>query len=327
MDSNVLVSVCCITYNHRNFIRRCLDSLINQNTDFRYEIIVHDDASDDGTQDIVREYAERYPDLVIPVLQEENQFSKGFGKMVSNMLSVASGKYFTYCEGDDQWCDPDKLRLQVEALQSHPECALCVHATDTVDINGEPQDMRLPEINIDHSVISTEEYMRLVLTEGYWTFHLSSFMVSGDLFREYAEYMTYGYPSKFYFVGDLPLFLYFALKGDLYYIDRVMTTYTVESGGFMSRLYKDSQFAMRVHQGYVDGLTAFDEFSHYRFHDDVCAALVMRRFEIDRISRRYDRIVQHPEYRKLVRKRGILKAIAFNVLGYTMLIFRKRERR
>lgn len=327
MDSNVLVTVCCITYNHRNYIRRCLDSLINQNTDFRYEIIVHDDASDDGTQDIIREYAQRYPDLVIPILQEENQFSKGFGKIVDNMLTVASGKYFTYCEGDDQWCDPDKLSLQVEALQAHPECALCVHSTDTVDINGEPQTVHFPEIDIDHSVISTEEYVRYVLTEGNWMFHLSCFMVSSELFREYANYMTIGFPSKFYFVGDLPLYLYFALKGDLYFINRVMSIYTMDSGGFMSRLNKDPQFAMRVHQGYVDGLTAFDDFSQYRFHDDVCAALVMRRFEIDRISRRFDRIVQHPEYKELVRNRGIVRAIAYKIVGYTMLLFRKRERR
>ena len=327
MDSNVLVSVICITYNHRNFIRRCLDSLVSQNTDFRYEIIVHDDASTDGTREIVREYAGRYPGLVIPLLQEENQFSKGISFIESFIVPVASGKYFVECEGDDYWCDPDKLRLQVEALEAHPECSVCVHATDTVDVGGRPLPMHFPEIALDHPVITTEEYMQYVLSDGNWLFHLSCFMVSGDLFREYSQFAATGYPSLFFKVGDLPMYLYFAVKGSLYFIDRVMSVYRMESGGFMSRLAKEPAFALQVHQGYIDGLEGFDEFTGYRFHDHVSAALVQRRFEVDRISRRFDRIVRCPEYRPLVLKRGLFKAAAFYILGCLMLPFSKDERR
>lgn len=79
------VSICCITYNHRNYIRRCLDNLVNQAADFEYEIVAHDDASTDETQDIVRKYAEKHPDLIVPAPETESQYSKGMGALASAM--------------------------------------------------------------------------------------------------------------------------------------------------------------------------------------------------------------------------------------------------
>jgi len=325
MHSDVLVTVICITFNHKNYIRRCLDSLVSQKTDFRYEIIVHDDASTDGTREIIQEYAQRYPNLIIPVLQEENRYSKGIDFIKEYVLPLASGKYFVECEGDDCWCDPDKIRLQVEAMEAHPRCSVCVHDTNVVDKDGNPRPMHFPDIPIDHPVISTEEFMELHLNQKHWLFHLSSYMVSEELFREYMDFKRTGFPSLFYKVGDLPLYLYFALKGDVYYIDRPMSVYTMESGGFMSQVINNPSFARRVHQGFIDGLTAFDEYSEYRFHEAVTKALVVRRFEVDRIDRRFDRILQHPEYKPLVRQRGFFKSVAFNLLGHMMLVFGNKK--
>ncbi len=327
MGSELLVTVYCITYNHIKYIRRCLESLVNQKTDFRYEIIVHDDNSTDGTREIVQEFAERYPDLVIPVLEAENQFSKGIRFVKSRMLPITHGKYLVECEGDDCWCDPEKLQLQVEALEAHPDCSICVHATDTVDQNGVPQPMHFPDIKIDHAVIGTEEFMKYVLNEGRWLFHLSSLMVSTESYREYKEKMAGGFPSKFYNVGDLPIFLYYSMRGNVYFIDRVMSLYTVESGGIMSRIKSDPEFAKKVHRGYINGLEAFDEYSGYRFHEGVTAVLVKRRFEVDRLDRRYDKILRTPEYRPLVKQRGLRRSLAFFVMGHLQLLFGKKDRK
>lgn len=123
-----LVSICSITYNHAPFIRQCLDGFLMQKTNFKYEIIIHDDASTDGTAEIIKEYAEKYPDLITPIFQTENQYSKGLrGFYAKFVFPIAKGKYIAMCEGDDYWTDPLKLQKQVNFLESHPDYVMCSH--------------------------------------------------------------------------------------------------------------------------------------------------------------------------------------------------------
>ena len=319
----VMVSVLCVAFNHQKYIRRCLDSIVGQKTSFKYEIIIHDDASSDGTQDIIREYSERFPNLIIPILQEENQYSKGKDIVKNYLFPKASGKYIVECECDDYWCDENKLQRQVDILEKHKECVLCVHATNSVDAEGSEMDLHFPMMKIEEGIITTREFMDMTLDENSWPFHLSAFMVKKQLFEEYMDFKTTGFPSKFFRVGDLPLYLYFGLKGATYYIDRVMTTYTMESGGFMSRVKADPQFAYKVSEGFVRGLTDFDEYSNHEYSAYVQRMLVPKRFEIARIERRFDVLVSTPEFRRLVKKRVIFKRTVIYVVGYTMLLIGK----
>jgi len=121
-----MVSIFCITYNHAPYIRQCLEGFVIQKTDFLVEVLVHDDASTDGTADIVRGYEAKYPDLIRAVYQTENQRSKGkfsWGYIIPH----AKGKYIALCEGDDYWTDPYKLQKQVNFMEAHPKYALCGH--------------------------------------------------------------------------------------------------------------------------------------------------------------------------------------------------------
>ena len=123
-----LVSICCITYNHVNLIRGCLDGFLMQKTTFPIEILIHDDCSTDGTTDIIREYAAKYPELIFPLYEDENQYSKGkAGEIDFYNYKRARGKYIAYCEGDDWWTDPDKLQRQVAFLEAHPDYSVCYH--------------------------------------------------------------------------------------------------------------------------------------------------------------------------------------------------------
>lgn len=123
----IMVTIRCLAYNHEAYIRQCLDGFIKQKTNFCFEAIVHDDASTDGTANIIREYAEKYPDIIKPIFEVENQYSKRDGSLRRIMNSHMKGKYIAMCEGDDCWIDPYKLQKQVDYLESHPECVYSCH--------------------------------------------------------------------------------------------------------------------------------------------------------------------------------------------------------
>ena len=119
-----IVSISCLTYNHAPYIRQCLDGFMMQKTNFLIEILIHDDVSTDGTTDIIREYEQKYPDIIKPIYQTENQHSKGIRITQTYNLPRARGKYIAICEGDDYWIDPLKLQKQVDFLEAHPDYGL-----------------------------------------------------------------------------------------------------------------------------------------------------------------------------------------------------------
>jgi glycosyltransferase involved in cell wall biosynthesis len=120
VEHNIKVSISCITYNQVDYIRSCLDGFLMQKVNFKYEIVINDDASTDGTREVIEEYAQKHPDIIVPVLQTENQVSKGLrGMMIRFTFPLCKGKYIAFCEGDDYWTDPYKLQKQVDFLDAN----------------------------------------------------------------------------------------------------------------------------------------------------------------------------------------------------------------
>lgn len=115
-----LASIRCITFNHETFIEQALDSFLMQETSFPFEIVVHDDASTDSTVNIIKEYEKKYPQIVKPIYETENQYSKRNGSLVRIMNAACKGKYWAICEGDDYWINPNKLQMQVDWLEKSP---------------------------------------------------------------------------------------------------------------------------------------------------------------------------------------------------------------
>ena len=133
-NSKPLVSIRCLVYNHEPYLRQCLDGFVMQKTDFAFEAIVHDDASTDNSAAIIREYAEKYPDIIKPIYETENQYSKKDGSLsrIMNEAIHPDAKYIAFCEGDDYWTDSNKLQTQVDFMNSHPECSLTYHACKNI---------------------------------------------------------------------------------------------------------------------------------------------------------------------------------------------------
>ena len=131
-----LVAIKCLVFNHEPYLRECLDGFVMQQTDFPFVAIVHDDASTDHSADIIREYAERYPDIICPIYETENQYSKGtLGRVMDAAIDATGAKYIAMCEGDDYWTDSHKLQKQVDFLESHPDYSMCFHGAD-ISIEG-----------------------------------------------------------------------------------------------------------------------------------------------------------------------------------------------
>jgi glycosyltransferase involved in cell wall biosynthesis len=143
----VTVSICCIAYNHEYFISDTIEGFLKQKTSFPFEIILHDDASTDRTQEVIFGYASKFPDLIIPILQKENQFKKGIKPLQNIVFPMARGKYIALCEGDDYWTDEYKLQKQVDFLEGHEDYSLCVGGYRTLrEDSGE-----ISEINLKFS--------------------------------------------------------------------------------------------------------------------------------------------------------------------------------
>lgn len=125
MTDAIVVSVKCMVFNHERYLRQCLEGFVMQKTDFKYEVIVHDDASTDSSAEIIKEYADKYPEIIKPLFETHNQYSLGgFYQVINIMNRCIKGKYVALCEGDDYWTDDCKLQKQVDYMESHGECGL-----------------------------------------------------------------------------------------------------------------------------------------------------------------------------------------------------------
>jgi glycosyltransferase involved in cell wall biosynthesis len=134
-DSQVIVTVVCITYNQISYIEKTLKSFLSQITNFRFEILIHDDASTDGTAEKLTEYATKYPNIFKLILQNENQYSKGKLLSVDNIWAHVDSEFVAFCEGDDFWLDPYKLAKQIKAIT--PDTDFCFHAAMKISESGD----------------------------------------------------------------------------------------------------------------------------------------------------------------------------------------------
>jgi glycosyltransferase involved in cell wall biosynthesis len=210
-----LVSIACIAYNQSNYIQEALDGFLMQKTNFPIEIIIHDDASTDGTAEIIRKYEEKFPDIIKPIYQVENQYTKGEGIMIPFVYPKCNGKYIALCEGDDYWTDPYKLQKQVDFLEVNEEYGL-VHTN--YKVVGQNQN-------------SVFKYKRGLL--------------SGDMFEKILKYqynivtatvlfrtsvyksIECEYSKMKFQMGDLPLWLTLSHVSKFKYLEDVTTTYRV----------------------------------------------------------------------------------------------------
>ena len=223
-DENLL-SIYCITYNQKDYIKRCLDGFVMQKTNFKFEVIVYDDCSTDGTRDIIEEYSNKYPETIKTIFPEHNiAKSEGFYKINQLIYNQISGKYVAFCEGDDYWTDENKLQIQVDYLEKHPKLVGCFHKSVRKNIvNPEVKDIYFPQAVLKNV---KEVYTNKDIQKNYFI-ETCSVMYRFD---KYKEDIISTYPQKI-INGDTYMLNYFSLHGNIGYIDRLMSVKTMNDLG------------------------------------------------------------------------------------------------
>ena len=211
-----LVSVRCITYNHENYIAQALDSFIMQKTKFPFEIIVHDDASTDRTAEIIREYEKKYPLIVKPIYEEENQWSKPGNPLGKIVNAALNGKYVAICEGDDYWIDENKLQMQVDFLENNPEYGMCY-------TRAKMYIQKTQEFHKRSVGASFDDFDDLVL-KGNRVPTLTT-VYRRDLLDRYWQEVQPG--TRGWLMGDYPMWLYFAHESKVKFFNHVTSVYRV----------------------------------------------------------------------------------------------------
>ena len=215
----VKLTVYCLTYNHEKYIQQTLESFLKQRTKYNFKIIVHDDASTDNTQRIIKEYAEQYPEIIKAILQKENQFSKGINVVEQFILPEIEGDYIATCEGDDYWIDECKLEKQIDFLEMHNEYSACVH-------NSIFYNMKTGEKKAFNSNITNAKDIKLAdIIEGVnGVFHTSSVV-----YRKEIAFQKYDILKCMKGVGDYPKAILMALNGKIRYFPQEMSLYRFAS--------------------------------------------------------------------------------------------------
>ena len=312
------VSIQCLVYNHEPYLRQCLDGFVMQKTNFKFEAIVHDDVSTDGSAAIIREYAEKYPDIIKPIFEIENQYSKRDGSLERIMYEACRGKYIAICEGDDYWIDPFKLQKQVDFMDANLEYSLVCSAGKVLTSDG----------FITKGIIgkATELFPKDLIL-GFWGYiPTASIMYRKHILEDYPEF------CRTCFVGDRPLKLFCVLNGKVYYFNQEQVVYRYndkDGDSWSARFSKDNSMQLMHHESLAQLEYELDEYSDRKFHkyfSRMRAVRVLETVGIDpkqarKVLFRMQKLV--PEYKDFLTQDERIKLfIIINFPKFTILLRR-----
>lgn len=293
------VSIRCMVYNHKDFIECTLDSMLAQKTNFPFRIVLHDDASTDGTIEIIKEYEQKFPRILKVIYEEENQYNKKDGEVTRKINELICGDYIAVCEGDDYWCDENKLQLQYDFMQNHEECSMCLHNTYVHILDENTEDTLFNNWEGIHELSEEEVFFG-------WSVHTSSYFYRTKF--DFTPLFRRGFWS-----GDYAMLTLAKYYGEVYCLPDVMSVYNANnSAGSTKQTNKSYENYIRRIRARVNYLQKYDEFTQYKFSE-----IVRSRIASDtlKISDEKDELVwaaremsKSSYYRRLKKKyRGLAK--------------------
>ncbi|OGT39973.1 MAG: hypothetical protein A3E81_01800 [Gammaproteobacteria bacterium RIFCSPHIGHO2_12_FULL_36_30] len=259
-----LVSVICITYNHEPYIADAIESFLKQKTTFPFEIIIHDDASTDKTSEIVKSYTEKYPRIIKPIFQKENQSSQ-FKKnvllpIILTAVSYARGKFIAYCDGDDYWTDENKLEIQIAVMQKNPNCDMSFHPVFRKSSDRKKRNRIIAKHSSQNKIFFTKQ---LVLGAAQFC-PTTSFIFKSNIFKSIPQWL-FDAPCTDYFLQILA-----SLRGGAIYISRVMAVYRAFSlGSWSGRMTKEENLVNDYFVGMLQSLKDINLHTAYQYDKEI----------------------------------------------------------
>ncbi len=259
-----IVTVCCITYNQERYIDGAIKSFLMQETDFPFEIIIHDDASTDNTANIVKSYAEKYPQIIKAIFQKENQYSQG-KKILITLSEIAQGDYIAICEGDDYWIDPQKLQIQVSKMKEYPECHISFHGVNETMNNA------VESLNLKHKSKQYEKEqifdVETVIAGGGYFMQTPSLMFYKDVFKDIPDFF-YTAPA-----GDYVLQFLGSLNGGALYINRIMGVYRISANGSWRKSIENVDNYFKFQMAWFDSYLTINRYYDRKYEKEIMVVL------------------------------------------------------
>lgn len=274
--NNIDVTVFCLAYNHEKFIRKCLDGFVCQKTDFKFEVIVHDDASTDHTADIIKEYAEKYPGIIKPIIQTENQYSKGISVTNTFIVPEIKGRYIAICEGDDYWIDDNKLQIQYDYMTAHPECSVCVHNAIAHDCSNNS------EWIATNSRIEKDYSIDEIILGGGSIFATNSTFIKREVYLNKPE--CFNCPG----VGDYQNMMYAATQGTVHFLPLIMSVYNKNvSNSWTDRIWNNKEKRIQHYSELINMLKSVDNYYQYKYTKPITEKILYTEFQILKLTDDY----------------------------------------
>jgi len=257
MNVKKKVTVASTAYNHENYIAQAIDTILMQEVDFDYEILIGEDSSSDKTRDIVNDFKKRYPDKIRLILNDSNI---GHYQNFIQTLRASQGEYIALLDGDDYWTSPNKLQKQVDFLDSHPECSMCFHNAGVIfeGLNDKPR--RYCPINLKQT-LCLEDILSSSIILPLTAMFRSSFV---DLIAELPEEL------RAIQMKDWVRFVLLAQYGKIGYINEMMGVYRVHKGAFWSKGESWSTNATRIRSrtAFIEFYEAMNKYFNYK-HEEI----------------------------------------------------------
>lgn len=226
-----LVSVVCLCYNHGKYIKDALDSILMQKTNFKFEIIIHDDASTDDSVLVIKQYYNKYPDVIVPILQTENQYSQMVDINSNYIFPKVRGKYIALCECDDYWIDELKLQKQVDWMEKYDEYSVCIHAAKKIDAKSRKCIDKMVLADLDTGFDLKDAINGLGSAAATNSFLYRAKYI--NLIENYKKIL----PQSG--VGDYLLLVILSTSGKIHYINEIMSVYRANvDNSWTSRMSK-----------------------------------------------------------------------------------------